>query len=237
MPAGARPWDGLQVLVTAGGTREPIDACATSATARSGRMGFALAEEAAALRRRGDRASRPTSRCRATARALRRRRDRAPSCGTPARREFAGCRRAADGRRRRRLPARAAPRDGKLKKDGARRRSTLELEPTTDVLAAWPRAAARARCWSASPPSTATGAVAYGRDKLERKGLDAVVVNDISRPDIGFDADRERGHDRHRRRRARRPARRPRPRSRARSSTRSSALRSERHEVQRRWSR
>src|SRR6476620_2805653 len=26
VPAGARPWDGLQVLVTAGGTREPIDA-------------------------------------------------------------------------------------------------------------------------------------------------------------------------------------------------------------------
>jgi phosphopantothenoylcysteine decarboxylase/phosphopantothenate--cysteine ligase len=33
------------------------------------------------------------------------------------------------------------------------------------------------------------GAVAYGRGKLERKRLDAVVVNDISRPGIGFDAD------------------------------------------------
>ena len=32
------------------------------------------------------------------------------------------------------------------------------------------------------------GAVAYGRDKLERKGLDAVVVNDVSAPGIGFDA-------------------------------------------------
>ena len=31
------------------------------------------------------------------------------------------------------------------------------------------------------------GAVAYGRGKLERKGLDAVVVNDIARSDIGFD--------------------------------------------------
>ena len=31
------------------------------------------------------------------------------------------------------------------------------------------------------------GAVAYGRDKLERKGLDAVVVNDIAAPGIGFD--------------------------------------------------
>ena len=32
------------------------------------------------------------------------------------------------------------------------------------------------------------GAVDRGRGKLERKGLDAVVVNDISRPEIGFDA-------------------------------------------------
>ena len=31
------------------------------------------------------------------------------------------------------------------------------------------------------------GAVRYGRDKLQRKGLDLVVVNDISRADIGFD--------------------------------------------------
>jgi phosphopantothenoylcysteine decarboxylase / phosphopantothenate---cysteine ligase len=29
--------------------------------------------------------------------------------------------------------------------------------------------------------------VAYGRDKLARKGLDAVVVNDIARADIGFE--------------------------------------------------
>jgi phosphopantothenoylcysteine decarboxylase/phosphopantothenate--cysteine ligase len=31
------------------------------------------------------------------------------------------------------------------------------------------------------------GAVDRARGKLERKGLDAVVVNDISRSDIGFD--------------------------------------------------
>ena len=31
-------------------------------------------------------------------------------------------------------------------------------------------------------------AVAYGRRKLHAKGLDAVVVNDISRSDIGFDS-------------------------------------------------
>ena len=32
-------------------------------------------------------------------------------------------------------------------------------------------------------------AVEYGRAKLERKGLDAIVVNDISRPDIGFEGE------------------------------------------------
>ena len=31
------------------------------------------------------------------------------------------------------------------------------------------------------------GALAYAREKLARKRLDAIVVNDISRSDIGFD--------------------------------------------------
>src|SRR3954452_6991532 len=49
VPAGERPWDGLRVLVTAGGTREPIDSVRYVGNRSSGRMGFALAEEAAAL--------------------------------------------------------------------------------------------------------------------------------------------------------------------------------------------
>ena len=49
VPAGERPWDGLRVLVTAGGTREPIDAVRYVGNRSSGRMGFALADEAAAL--------------------------------------------------------------------------------------------------------------------------------------------------------------------------------------------
>src|SRR4051794_25235800 len=40
---------GLRVLVTAGGTREPIDSVRFVGNRSSGRMGFALAEEAAAL--------------------------------------------------------------------------------------------------------------------------------------------------------------------------------------------
>ena len=50
IPAGDRPWDGLRVLVTAGGTREPIDPVRFLGNRSSGRMGIALA---AAAGRRG----------------------------------------------------------------------------------------------------------------------------------------------------------------------------------------
>src|ERR671936_2942068 len=49
IPTGSRPWDGLRVLLTAGGTREPIDAVRYVGNRSSGRMGYAVAEEAAAL--------------------------------------------------------------------------------------------------------------------------------------------------------------------------------------------
>ena len=55
----------------------------------------------------------------------------------------------------------------------------------------WPRSApsgARARRSWASPPSTGRRR-RRAREKLARKGLDLLVVNDISRSDIGFDAD------------------------------------------------
>jgi phosphopantothenoylcysteine decarboxylase / phosphopantothenate---cysteine ligase len=83
-----------------------------------------------------------------------------------------------------------APAHSKLKKDRGVPR--IELEATEDVLS---RLAARRQ-----PGQVLVGfaaehgedAVANARGKLERKGLDAVVVNDISKPGIGFDtADNE----------------------------------------------
>ena len=47
LPAGERPWDGLRVLVTAGGTREPLDQVRFIGNRSSGRMGLALAGAAA----------------------------------------------------------------------------------------------------------------------------------------------------------------------------------------------
>ena len=46
-PRASRPWDGLRVLVTAGGTREPIDPVRFIGNRSSGRMGIALAAAAA----------------------------------------------------------------------------------------------------------------------------------------------------------------------------------------------
>src|SRR5919197_5190390 len=47
IPGPSGPWDGLRVLVSAGGTREPIDPVRFIGNRSSGRMGFALAERAA----------------------------------------------------------------------------------------------------------------------------------------------------------------------------------------------
>jgi phosphopantothenoylcysteine decarboxylase / phosphopantothenate---cysteine ligase len=51
LPASGGAWDGLRVLVTAGGTREPIDPVRFIGNRSSGRMGVALAAAAASRRR------------------------------------------------------------------------------------------------------------------------------------------------------------------------------------------
>ena len=181
-----RSLDGLRVLVTAGGTREPIDSVRYVGNRSSGRMGFAVAEEAA---RRGA----SVTVVAANVSLPRAKGVEYVDVSTAAELE-AACRDAfgdadvlvmaaavADFRP-------AAPEDSKISKTG-RAGLALELEPTTDVLGAL---AAERR-----PDQTLVGfAAEHGGDleakargKLERKGLDAVVVNDISDPSIGFDAE------------------------------------------------
>src|SRR5262245_23851774 len=48
LPHTPGPWDGLRVLISAGGTREPLDSVRYLGNRSSGRMGIALAERAAA---------------------------------------------------------------------------------------------------------------------------------------------------------------------------------------------
>jgi phosphopantothenoylcysteine decarboxylase/phosphopantothenate--cysteine ligase len=75
---------------------------------------------------------------------------------------------------------------GKLKKAG-RVRLQIELEPTADVLSALAsqRHAGQTVVGFAAEHGAET--LAEARRKLERKGLDAVVANDVSRPDSGFE--------------------------------------------------
>jgi len=77
--------------------------------------------------------------------------------------------------------------DAKIAKVG-RDRLALELEPTEDVLANLARRRNATQTLVGFAAEHGAGAVERGRAKLERKSLDAVVVNDIARADIGFDA-------------------------------------------------
>src|SRR5919204_6304557 len=79
-------------------------------------------------------------------------------------------------------PAEAA--DTKLKKD-EREELVIALERTPDILSRLAEIRRADQTMVGFAAEHGEGAVAYGRDKLARKGLDAVVVNDIARVDIG----------------------------------------------------
>jgi len=179
------PLDGLRVLVTAGGTREPIDSVRYVGNRSSGRMGLALAAEAA---RRGADVTliaanialpKPSG-----VRAVEV--ETAAEMLAAAESAFAEAdvlvmaAAVADFRPAATLAAKIA----KAGRDGL----ALELEPTEDVLAALARRRTEDQTLIGFAAEHGEGAVDRGRAKLERKGLDAVVVNDISRLDIGFDA-------------------------------------------------
>jgi phosphopantothenoylcysteine decarboxylase / phosphopantothenate---cysteine ligase len=184
--AAGGPMDGLRVLVTAGGTREPIDSVRYVGNRSSGRMGIAIAEEAA---RRGAQVTLLAANVALpkpvgvrvvevdTAAALL----DAARAAFPDADVLLMAAAVADFR-----PAEAL--DDKITKTG-RDRLALELEPTDDVLAALASERAGGQLVIGFAAEHGDGAVERGRAKLGRKRLDAVVVNDISRPEIGFDAD------------------------------------------------
>jgi phosphopantothenoylcysteine decarboxylase/phosphopantothenate--cysteine ligase len=185
LPAASGPWDGLNVLVTAGGTREPIDSVRFIGNRSSGRMGVALA--AAAARRSASvtliaaNVSLPTppgvERTDVGSAA-----DLASATGDA----FADCHvllmaaAVADFR-----PSATDP--GKLTREGSDR-LTLELEATDDVLASLAARRVAGQTLIGFAAEHGGDFVERARGKLERKGLDAIVVNDVSDPAIGFDS-------------------------------------------------
>jgi len=82
----------------------------------------------------------------------------------------------------------SAPTAGKIKKAG-RDRLQIELEPTVDVIAGLAAQRHSGQTLVGFAAEHGERAIECGRAKLMGKGLDAVVVNDISRTDIGFEAD------------------------------------------------
>jgi phosphopantothenoylcysteine decarboxylase/phosphopantothenate--cysteine ligase len=78
--------------------------------------------------------------------------------------------------------------DHKLKKSEGEERMRLDLELTPDILAELAAARRPGQTVVGFAAEHGAGALDYGREKLKRKGLDAIVVNDISRTDIGFEA-------------------------------------------------
>jgi phosphopantothenoylcysteine decarboxylase/phosphopantothenate--cysteine ligase len=173
------------VLVTAGGTREPIDSVRFIGNRSSGRMGLALAEEAA---RRGADVTllaanvtipAPAGVDEVTV-------ETTAELDAAVRERFPG----ADVLIMAAAPADFRPADpaaAKLARE-EHERLTLEFEPTDDIVAGVAAARRADQTVVGFAAEHGEGAVERGRAKLARKGLDAVVVNDISRTDIGFDS-------------------------------------------------
>jgi phosphopantothenoylcysteine decarboxylase/phosphopantothenate--cysteine ligase len=174
---------GETVLVTAGPTREPIDPVRYIGNRSSGRMGYAVAE--AALRRgakvlliSGPTVLQPPS--------------AAETVQVRTAREMRDAVKAALDRSTIVIKAAAVadfavpqPANHKIKREGP---ITLELEPTPDILA---EIGANKGCrivvgFAAETDATLENA----RKKLESKSLDAIVLNDVSKPGIGFDSQR-----------------------------------------------
>jgi phosphopantothenoylcysteine decarboxylase / phosphopantothenate---cysteine ligase len=174
---------GRSVLVTAGGTREPIDAVRFVGNRSSGRMGAALAAEA---RRRGADVTLIASNL---------------SVEPPAGVEVVDAPTAADLAREtlRRADSDvvlmaaavadyrpASPLVGKRGKDD--RPWQLELEPTEDVLCALTAQAANGRVVVGFAAETGDDGLERARTKRTSKKVDLLVYNDVGDPDLGFEA-------------------------------------------------
>jgi phosphopantothenoylcysteine decarboxylase / phosphopantothenate---cysteine ligase len=181
---GTGPLNGKRVLVSAGGTREPLDAVRYVGNRSSGRMGVALAAEA---RRRGAEVTLLAANLAVPA---------------PAGVEIIETPTAADLEREALLRGAhadvvvmaAAVADYRPAETLAAKRPkdaatwTLELEPTTDVLSALGEEPRAGRLLVGFAAETGAAGLERAREKLARKGADLFVLNDVSRTDIGFDA-------------------------------------------------
>lgn len=174
---------GKTVVVTAGGTREPIDAVRYVGNRSSGRMGAALAAEA---RRRGAQVTLIASNL---------------SVDPPPGVEVVQAPTAADLAKETLARADAdvlvmaaavadyrptEAQDGKRPKDDARWK--LELEPTDDVLKALGARSENGRILVGFAAETGEDGLARARAKRTGKNADLVVYNDVAMSGVGFES-------------------------------------------------
>jgi phosphopantothenoylcysteine decarboxylase/phosphopantothenate--cysteine ligase len=182
--AGTGPLAGRRVLISAGGTREPIDAVRFVGNRSSGRMGVALAAEA---RRRGAHvtllaanlavAAPPGVELVQTPSAAELEREalaRGPGADVVIMAAAVADYRPAE------TLATKRPKD--------RAGWTVELEPTTDVLAELGRARAPGQVLVGFAADQGQRGLERAREKLRNKNTDLFVFNDVGRDDIGFEA-------------------------------------------------
>ena len=180
---GPQDLTGTHVVVTAGGTREPIDAVRVIANRSSGKQGYAVAAEAA---RRGACVTLVTTVDLPAPHGA-----KVVAVETAAQMQDA-LERLWDSTDVLVMAAAVADfrpvvcADGKIKKDGGV--PNVVLEPTPDILCAL---GAKKR-----PGQTVVGfaaetsdLVANAQSKLARKNLDMIVANDVSQPGVGFQHD------------------------------------------------
>ena len=186
---GTQDLDGIHVVVTAGGTAEPIDPVRYIGNRSTGKMGVAIAEAALA------RGAQVTLICGMTSVPL------PASAGVVSAPSSALMREAvlaalpsADVLVMAAAVADFRPRhvaESKIARDG--NALTLELEPTSDILA---EAVTVARQSGNSAVivgfAAETGSLERARDKAERKGVDLLVANDVAEPGSGFGTDTNR---------------------------------------------
>jgi phosphopantothenoylcysteine decarboxylase/phosphopantothenate--cysteine ligase len=174
---------GKTVLVTAGGTREPLDAVRFVGNRSSGRMGVALAEEA---KRRGAEVTLIASNL---------------TVAAPDGIELVPAPTAADVQQATEshagadvvLMAAAVSDYRPSQTDGAKRAKseepwTIELEPTADVLRGLGESRKNGQVLVGFAAETADNGLQRARQKLADKQVDLIVYNDVSRDDVGFDA-------------------------------------------------
>jgi len=176
---------GRRVVVTAGGTREPIDPVRFISNYSSGKMGFALAAAAAD---RGARVMLVTAA------------SHPPHHGVEVQRVDTGREMLAELRSQLRgadvlLMAAAVGdfRPAATAKRKIRREETpsltLQLEPMPDLVASLASDESLAGVFRVGFAAEDSDLDAKGVEKLRRKGLHAIVANDVSRRDIGFGSD------------------------------------------------